>query len=59
MFVKSLKEYAKNEWLWYAHFITQKNKWEAGSDLLEVPKWTKYIIKSEMLVELLKERSGL
>mgnify|MGYP006878023044 CR=1 FL=1 len=52
---KNLKEYSESKWIGYCHFITQKNKWEAWDDLLEIQKDWNYIDKNSLLIHLLNE----
>lgn len=52
---KNLKEYTEYKWIWYCHFITQKNKWESWDDLLEIQKDWKFIDKNSLLIHLLNE----
>ena len=54
-YYKNLKEYAKDKGIGYAHFITKKNKGEAWTELMKVPKGCLYIDKNSLLIELLKE----
>lgn len=44
-FYKNLKDYAKQKKIGYCHFIQMKNTNWLPSELVEVPKWTKFIEK--------------
>lgn len=52
---KSLKQYAQDKKIWYAHFITKRNAGTIEDDLIEIPKGIKYLDKKSLLIHLLEE----
>ena len=41
-FYNSLKEFAKEKWIWYANLITKKNKWKK-INLVPIPKGARFL----------------